>query len=137
MTFLLDTNILSETKKRAQNAGVKEWLSGIPAEKLHLSVLTIGEIGSGITQKRERGDHRQAASFESWLDDIIAAFGSRIVPVTVEIAREWGAQSRRRPMSAADGLIAATAQVHGWTLVTRNVKDFEHTEVRLLNPFTV
>lgn len=136
MTFLLDTNILSEKRKRTPNRGVQRWFSDIPENQMHISVLSIGEIGSGITQKRERGDHLQAAVFESWLGEIVSRYRDRIVPVTIEIAREWGAQSGRHPISAADGLIAATAQVHGWTVVTRNVKDFEPTGVRVLNPFT-
>lgn len=136
MTFLLDTNILSETRKRIRNTGVTEWISNTPTERVHVSVLTIGEIGNGITQVRERGDHAQAALFESWLDDIVETYGPRIVPVTVDIALAWGEQSSRQPISAIDGLIAATANVHRWTVVTRNVKDFEPTGARVLNPFT-
>lgn len=136
MTFLLDTNILSETKKRTPDRGVDQWFALTPDNQLHVSVLTLGEIGKGITQKRERGDQRQAAVFESWLADIVIRYGDRIAPVTSEIAREWGAQSTRQPISVVDGLIVATARVHGWIMVTRNVKDFERTGVRLLNPFT-
>lgn len=73
---------------------------------------------------------------DSWLEDVIDAFAGRIAPVTVEVAKEWGAQSARQPVPVPDALIAATAKVHGWTLVTRNVKDFEHTGVRVVNPFT-
>lgn len=136
MSFLLDTNVLSETRKRRRNDGVTEWISSTPPERLHLSCLTVGEIERGITRVRERGDHHQVALFSTWLDDVIETFGNRIVPITVEIAREWGAQSVRQPVPVPDALIAATARVHGLTLVTRNVKDFEHTGVRVLNPFT-
>ncbi|MFN2495408.1 MAG: type II toxin-antitoxin system VapC family toxin [Pseudonocardiaceae bacterium] len=136
MSYLLDTNVLSETRKRNRNPSVTEWLSVTIQERMHVSVLTIGEIGHGITQLRARGDHRQAAVFERWLADVIHGFGRRIVPVTLEIAREWGAQSKVQPIPVIDALIAATAKVHGWTLVTRNVKDFDSTGVRVLNPCT-
>lgn len=135
MSYLLDTNVLSETRKRNRNAGVTEWISTTDPERMHLSVLTIGEIGHGITQLHERGDRRQAAVIENWLDDVVQGFGARIVPVTLEIAREWVVQSKAAPVPVVDALIAATARVHGWTLVTRNVKDVDTTGVRVLNPF--
>lgn len=136
MRYLLDTNILSETRKRLQDPGVRDWVSSTPRERMHLSVLTIGEIDKGIAQLRVRGDRAQAAVFDSWLDDVIDAFGDRIVSVTLGVAREWGALSPSQPAPAVDALIGATAEVNGWTLVTRNTKDFERTGVRLLNPFT-
>jgi len=135
VSFLLDTNVLSETRKPRCNPGVTEWIAATSASRMHLSTLTIGEVGQGIAQLQNRGDHRQAAVFEEWLDDVIQAFDERIVPVTLDVAQAWGTQSLERPVSPVDGLIAATANVHGWTLVTRNTKDFEHTGVRLLNPF--
>jgi len=136
VSYLLDTNILSETRKRNGDPRVKEWISATSRERMHISVLTIGELGHGITQLRERGDRRQAAVIEGWLDEVVDEFGKRIVPVTLDVAREWGMQSSARPAPTVDALIAATAMVHGWTVVTRNVKDFEATGVRLLNPFT-
>src|SRR5438093_688143 len=114
--YLLDTNVLSETRKRVQNRGVKTWVADTPADRIHLSVLTIGEVGRGITQVRERGDHRQATTLDVWLQDVLDAFGDNIVPVTIEIAQEWSAQSGRQPIPPTDGLIAATAKVHRWTL---------------------
>lgn len=136
MSYLLDTNVLSETRKHSRNPGVTEWISATSPEHMHVSVLTIGEIGHGITQLRERGDRPQVAVIERWLDDVVQEFGKRIIPVTLDIAHEWGAQSKTQPITAVDALIAATAKVHGWTVVTRNVKDFDSTGVRLLNPFT-
>ncbi|MGH3647116.1 MAG: type II toxin-antitoxin system VapC family toxin [Micromonosporaceae bacterium] len=136
MNYLLDTNVLSETRKRHRNRGVTQWLTEIPKERLHLSVMTVGEIARGITRLVARGDHRQAAVLETWLDQIVEDFDRRILPVTIDVAREWAAQSPARVAPVADALIAATAKVHGWTLVTRNVKDFEPTGVRLLNPFS-
>ncbi|MGH3932809.1 MAG: type II toxin-antitoxin system VapC family toxin [Pseudonocardiaceae bacterium] len=135
MSYLLDTNILSETRKRNRNPGVTEWISATAQDRMHVSVLTIGEIGHGITGLRERGDRRQASILEGWLDDVVQEFGKRIIPITLDIAREWGTQGRTQPVPMVDGLIAATAKVHGWTVVTRNVKDFGNTGVRVLNPF--
>ncbi len=135
MSYLIDTNVLSETRKRRRNQGVTGWIAETPRERLHLSTMTIGEIARGITQLSERRDRQQAAALERWLDDVVEEFGGRIAGVTVEVAREWAAQSQSQPVPVVDGLIAATAKVHNWTLVTRNVKDFETTGVRLLNPF--
>lgn len=136
MSYLLDTNVLSDTRKRRQNPGLTDWISTTPPERMNVSVLTIGEIGRGVTQLVERGDRRQAALFEGWLYDVVEEFGERIIPVSLHVAREWGRQSVARPVSLVDALIAATAKVHGWTLVTRNTKDFVHTGALLLNPFT-
>ncbi|WP_239334688.1 type II toxin-antitoxin system VapC family toxin [Frankia sp. CiP3] len=136
MSYLLDTNVLSETRKRRQDPGVTEWISAIPPDRLYVSALTIGEIERGVTGLSQRGDHRQAAAFRSWLDNIVQEFDRRIIPVTTQIARGWGGQSRTQPVPTIDALIAATARLHGWTLVTRNIRDFERTGVRVLNPFT-
>ncbi len=136
MSYLLDTNVLSETRKRRRNPGVAEWISVTPPDRLYLSVLTIGEIEQGVTQLSQRGDRRQAAVVEGWLADVVQEFGERIVPVTTQVAREWGRLHRIRPVPTVDALIAATAKVYGWTVVTRNTKDFEYSDVRVLNPFT-
>lgn len=135
MTYLLDTNILSETRKQVRDPGVTEWIDATPTDQQRLSVLTVGEIGRGITRLRHRRDHQQAEMFATWLDEVVLAFGDRVVPVTVAVARTWGKQVARTTR-IVDALIGATAQTHGWTLVTRHTKDFEHTGVRLLNPFT-
>ncbi len=105
-------------------------------DELFLSVITIGEIRRGIAKLQSRNDHRQAAAYESWLASAQGLFADRLVAVSVEAAEEWGHSGAHHPGSMADGLIAATAKVRGWTVVTRNVKDFEATGVRLLNPFT-
>jgi predicted nucleic acid-binding protein len=136
VSYLLDTNILSETRKRRPDAGVTEWISATPPERMHLSVLTVGEIERGIALLLRRGDQRQAALVEAWLDTVVDEFGARIVPITVRVARQWGRQSPAAPAPSIDALIAATATVHGWTLVTRNTKDFKHTATPVLNPFT-
>jgi toxin FitB len=81
-------------------------------------------------------DHRQATAFGSWLDEVIEQFGQRLVPVTVQVAQQWGRQSPAHPAPTVDALLAATAKAHAWTLVTRNSKDFQHADVPVLNPFT-
>ena len=135
MTYVLDTNVLSETRKRHPAAAVIDWIAGTPSERLHLSVLTLGEIEQGIARVRGRGDQRQASALERWLSDVEAGFGDRVLPVTLPIAAVWGRRHYARPLPVIDSLIAATARVHGMTVVTRNVKDFAATGVDVLNPF--
>jgi toxin FitB len=136
VTYLLDTNVLSETRKRQPSPSVTEWISVTPPDRLHVSVLTLGEIEQGIARIRGRGDQRQAAAVERWLRDVEAGFADRVLPVTLPIAAAWGRQQCRQPLPVIDALVAATARVHGMTVVTRNVKDFELAGVEVLNPFS-
>lgn len=136
MTYLLDTNILSETRKRDPAPGVVDWIKSTPADQLHVSVLTLGEITQGIARVRARGDQMQAAILERWMRGIEKGFAGRALPVTLRVAAEWGRQQPQQPMPVIDALIAVTARVNGLTLVTRNVKDFEHAGIPVLNPFT-
>ena len=135
MTYLLDTNVLSETRKRQPEAGVANWIAATPADRLHVSVLTLGEIEQGIARVRGRGDQSQASALERWLRDVQAGFEDRILPVTLPVAAAWGRQQYTRPLPVIDALLAATARVHDLTVVTRNVKDFELAGVQVLNPF--
>jgi predicted nucleic acid-binding protein len=135
VTYLLDTNVLSETRKRQPAEGVIEWITATPPERLHVSVLTLGEIEQGIARIRGRGDRQQAAALEGWLREVELGFADRILPVTMPVASTWGRQQYARPLPVVDALIAATARVNGMTVVTRNVKDFEHSGVEVLNPF--
>ena len=135
MTYLLDTNVLSETRKRQPAAGVAEWIASTPPDRMHISVLTLGEIEQGIARVRGRGDQSQAAALERWLRDVQAGFEDRVLPVTLPVAAAWGRQQYTRPLPVIDALLAATARVHGLTVVTRNVKDFEVAGVQVLNPF--
>ena len=136
MSYLLDTNVLSKLVKRRKNTGVLDWLAATEGADHHVSVMSIGEIRRGIGLLRLRSDHLQAERFATWLDKTIAEFGTRIVPVTTAIAEQWGHYDARRPRPIVDGLIGATAAAYGWTLVTRNTKDFAHLDVPLLNPFS-
>ena len=135
MTYLLDTNVLSETRKRQPAASVAGWIAAASPGRLHVSVLTLGEIEQGISRIRGRGDGQQAAALERWLRDVETGFEDRVLPVTLQVAAAWGRQQLARPLPVIDALIAATARVHGLTVVTRNVKDFELAGVEVLNPF--
>lgn len=136
MSYLLDTNVLSEWRKTVPDRGVVEWFERAKLDEIFISVITIGEIRRGIAKLQRRNDYRQAAAYEAWLIGTKDLFAKRLVPVSIEAAEEWGRNDGARAIAATDGLIAATAKVHGWTVVTRNVKDFDATGVRLLNPFT-
>lgn len=135
MSFLLDTNTLSELRKPAGDPLVKRWIAPIPTDELFLSMLNVGEIRRGIERLR-RHDAAQAAVFEVWLTSLRRNYSDRILPVTMEIAEEWARLTVPNPLPVIDGLLAATARVHGLTLVTRNTADFARTGVRLPNPFT-
>jgi hypothetical protein len=135
VTYLLDTNVLSETRKRRPAAGVADWIAATPPERMHVSVVTLGEIEQGIARVRGRGDLYQAAALEYWLRDVESGFEDRVLSVTLPVAAAWGRQQYSQPLPVIDALIAATARVHGMTVVTRNVKDFELAGVPVLNPF--
>ena len=135
MSFLLDTNVVSEIRKKAPDPGVSTWFASVPADKLFLSVLVVGEIRQGV-ERLARRDSAQAEVFEQWLSQLVDSYSDRLVPITVRIAETWGRLNVPDPLSAIDGLMAATALVHDWTLVTRNVADVRSTGVRLLDPFT-
>jgi predicted nucleic acid-binding protein len=135
LSFLVDTNVLSELRKGARaRAPVLAWFEHVPGEAIHLSVLVLGELRRGIEAIRRR-DARQAVSLERWLSRVATDHRDRILPVDVEVAEEWGRLNARQPGSVVDTLMAATALVHGLVLVTRNVKHVAWTGVPCLNPF--
>jgi predicted nucleic acid-binding protein len=135
MSFLLDTNVVSEIRKRTPDAGVASWFASVPADRLFLSVLVVGEIRHGI-ERLASHDLAQAEVFERWLSQLAGGYGDHLVPITERIAQRWGRLNVPDPVPVIDGLMAATALVHDWTLVTRNVDDVRSTGVRLLNPFS-
>ena len=92
MTYLLDTNVLSETRKRQPAAAVANWIAATPPDRLHVSVLTLGEIEQGIARIRGRGDLPQASALERWLSEVVAGFDDWVLPVTLPIATAWGRQ---------------------------------------------
>ena len=134
MTFLLDTNVVSEIRKQAPDAGVAGWFASVPADGLFISVLVVGEIRQGI-ERLARRDPAQAEIFEQWFSRLVHGYGDRIVPITVRVAETWGRLNVPDPVPVVDGLMAATALIHDWTLVTRNVDDVASTGVRFLDPF--
>ena len=135
MNYLLDTNIISEVRKGAKcDVHVARWYAAIEGRSLYLSVLVLGEIRKGIEKVRSR-DAVQARALEKWLAAIGKAFGERILAIDQPVAEEWGRMSALRPLPAIDGLLAATAKVHGITLVTRNLRDISGLDVSVLNPF--
>lgn len=130
--YLLDTNVLSEARRGSPQA--VGWLRSVEPDHLHLSVITLGEIMRGIALK-ERSDPQTAAHLAAWLTRLRHDHAARILPVGDRIAVEWGRISALRPRGGADGLIAATALVHGLIVVTRNIGDFNDTGATCLNPW--
>jgi hypothetical protein len=126
--------VVSEARKRAGDANVKRWLRQRSATELFLSVLVVGEIRAGIERLR-RHDEEQARALDGWLDVLSSDYVDRILPVTAAVAEEWGRLNVPDPLPVIDGLLAATARVHGLTFVTRNVDDVARTGVRVLDPF--
>lgn len=135
MNFLVDTNVVSEWRKGASaNPSVIDWFERTPNEKIHVSVLVIGEIRRGIEKLRPR-DPSHAAALDNWLGTLIYALGPRLIDFDRAAAEIWGSLSARRSRPPVDTQMAAVALSRGMTVVTRNVLDFADTEVAILNPF--
>lgn len=138
MSFLLDTNVISEGAKPRPDRGVMDWLASVDEEQLFLSVISLAELRHGVERLE---DGRRKSTLDLWLTgDLPARFDSRLLPVDAETADQWGrvvarAQAAGRPMGAMDAFLAATAEQHQLTLVTRNLSDFAATGVRLFNPW--
>ena len=136
--YLLDTNIISELRKKARaNSGVSEFFKQIKLEKKpsYISVITLGELRRGVDLIRYRGDNTQADTLEKWLQNILENYSENILDFSTNEAQVWGHLRVPYPENALDKQIAATVLTHGLTLVTRNVRDFEGCGVGLLNPF--
>ncbi|WP_065392012.1 type II toxin-antitoxin system VapC family toxin [Photorhabdus namnaonensis] len=136
--FVLDTNVVSELRKVREgkaNASVAAWAESVDATELFLSAITIMELETGILQI-ERRDITQGALLRSWFNHhVIPEFTGRILPVDTAVAQRCARLHVPDPCSERDALIAATALVHGMTVVTRNVINFELTGVPILNPW--
>lgn len=132
--YLLDTNVVSELRKKRPHPGVVAWVRAAPEETLHVSAVSLGEIQAGIEITR-RQDGDKAREIERWLDDLAQTYN--VLPVDAPTFRRWARlMHRRADHHLEDALIAATALVRGLTVVTRNVDDFEPFAVPLINPFT-
>ena len=136
--YLLDTNVISELRKAKSgkaDKNVEAWANSVPAMSLYMSVITILELETGILLI-ERKDASQGAVLRSWLNThVLPAFSDRILVVDTAVAQCCAKLHVPDPRSDRDAIIAATAMVHGMTVVTRNVGDFEATGVELLNPW--
>jgi predicted nucleic acid-binding protein len=134
MAFLLDTNVVSELRRPRPHGGVVAWIQSVDDAELYLASVTIGEIQAGIELTRDQ-DSAKADAIERWLDQVCNTFN--ILTMDGPAFRSWAQLMHRQPETLyEDAMIAAIAKVHQLTVVTRNVGDFSHFEVPLLNPFT-
>jgi toxin FitB len=132
--YLIDTHFVSEARRGTPQA--VSWLRSVDPHSVHLSALTLGEIMRGIALK-QKTDPTTAAHLAEWLRKLRHDHGQRILPVTAQIAVEWGRIAAIRPRGDIDGLLAATAIVHDLILVTRNGRDFHDTSVSVINPWEI
>lgn len=131
--YLLDTNVISELRKKRPHGAVVEWLEAIDEAKLFVSAVTLGEIQAGIELTREQ-DPAKAAEIEAWLELVAGAYN--VLPMDASAFREWARLMHRKSDTLyEDAMIAAAARVNGLTVVTRNVADFKALGVKALNPF--
>ena len=134
LQYLLDTNVLSETRKKQADERVMAFLSAVEPSALYISVLTLGELRKGVTHKG-RFDPEAAKRLEFWVEGLEESFADRILGIDLATARLWGELSGQRPRPVIDTLLAATAVVHGLTLVTRNSSDVEDIALKVLDPW--
>lgn len=137
--YLIDTNVISEARKgRAADPGVVTFFRGCAEQgtRLWLSVVTVGELRRGVDLIRHRGDDAQADKLEAWLGKLVRDYRDSILSFDLDAAQVWGRLRVPHPENSLDKQIAATALLHGLTVVTRNTGDFTATGVQLLNPFS-
>jgi toxin FitB len=135
LSYLVDTNVLSELRRKAPDARVIDWFSQRPTGTLYLSVLTLGEIRKGV---EALPDPSRRLALLDWLEtELPAFFVGRILPIDAAVADRWGRMVAQagRPLPAIDSLLAATALQHGLILVTRNLRDVKGLEVQVINPW--
>lgn len=131
--YLLDTNVISEIRRRKPHGAVLEWLRDTPNTALHLSAVTLGELQAGV-EKTRLIDPAKAKEIEDWIDELASTM--KVLPADGPVFRKWAQLMHGRPDELIeDALIAATAEVHGLTVVTRNIRDFEKLGAKTLNPF--
>jgi predicted nucleic acid-binding protein len=136
VSYLIDTNVLSELRRKAPDTQVVQWFARRPVATLYLSVLTLGELRKGIDAM---ADAARRLSLLDWLEtELPAFFAGRILPIDAAVADRWGriVAQAGRPVPAVDSLLAATAAQHGLVLVTRNLRDVQDLGVPVLNPWT-
>jgi hypothetical protein len=131
--YLLDTNVVSELRRPRPHGGLLAWFNEISDRDLHLAAVTIGELQAGVEVTREQ-DAVKAAELEIWIDQVAVTYN--VVPMDARVSRIWAKLMHRRSNTLIeDGMIAATALVHGLTVATRNVRDFKPFRVPIVNPF--
>jgi len=134
--FLLDTNVISEIRKRDRaHPNVARWVARTSVEEIGTSVIVLAEIRRGIELRRRR-DPEQAKSLDRWFSRMRTRLGDRVLSIDEPIVEAWALLAIPNPLPLIDGLLAATAKVHGLTLVTRNVVDVAAAGVLLLDPFS-
>lgn len=133
--YLLDTNVLSETRKKKADAGVVAFLEAADSASLYISVLTIGELRKGVSAML-RKDPAAGRRLAAWVEGLEFGFADRVLSIDTATARLWGDWSGGRPRPVVDTLLAATAALHGLTLVTRNERDVRGIPVKVHNPWT-
>lgn len=137
--YLIDTDVISELRKKDKaNPGVVAFFVEILSRDapLYLAAVTIGELRRGVELVRHRGDAEQAKTLERWLRKLITDFGDSVLAFDADAAQVWGRLRVPHPENPLDQQIAATALIHDLVLVTRNVRHFEGTGVKLVNPFS-
>ena len=138
MSYLIDTNVISELARPKPDATVLAWFANTPDDALFLSALTLGEIRKGVEKLSGAEDAQRREKLRLWLEhDLRDWFGRRILPIGPEVADHWGrllAQAGR-PVPAIDSLLAATALHHDLRLVTRNTRDFDYAGLEVINPW--
>lgn len=135
MSYLLDTNIISETIRSSPNKKLIAWLEQLPGEALFVSVLTLGEIRKGV---EALSDQKRREKLRLWLEhELPVWFERRVIQVDIAVADRWGRLLAEvaRPVPSIDSLLAATALHHELRIVTRNVKDFDYPGLEVINPF--
>jgi toxin FitB len=131
--YLLDTNVVSETRKPRPHGAVMEWLRGLEGRRTFLSAVTLGELQVGVEKTRRR-DPLKAEEIERWADQLAATY--EVLPMDVSCFREWARIAYiKQPGLLEDAMIAATARVHSLIVATRNERDFQQLDVRTFNPF--
>lgn len=132
--YLLDTNVLSETRKRRPDERVLAFLSHATPDALYLSCLSLGELKKGVVLKM-KSDPNAAKAIAGWVDGLEANFADRIMGIDTATAKLWGEWSAQRPRPVVDTLLAATAAIHGLVFVTRNVSNVHDLPVKVFNPW--
>ncbi len=135
MSYLLDTNVISELIKSKSNKNVINWFTSVPEDSLHISVLTIGEIRKGVEKVTE---NNKKEKYKMWLEhSIVTRFADRLLNINIQVAERWGRllYDMKRSIPAIDSLIGATALHYDLTLVTRNIKDYQFPQLNCINPW--